>query len=119
MAFSDSSVASNDSARRSDIFSISGTTTDTYVVELTVGGMASDSFLAWLDGSNNWVAAGSNFITGAWNSSYTLGDYGFDPSTSSAWAVVDFGGSFSAIPEPGTALAGLLLGAGLLRRRRR
>ena len=50
----------------------------------------------------------------------TVGDYGFDAVTGSAWAVLSptTTASYSLIPEPTSALAGLLLGAGLLRRRR-
>jgi uncharacterized protein (TIGR03382 family) len=49
-----------------------------------------------------------------------LGAYGYDSTgTGNVWAVVNYGGSFAAIPEPTSALAGLLLTAGLLRRRRK
>jgi hypothetical protein len=99
------------------------TDTDAYVIQILVdGGLASDSFLAFWDvgGTNTWVAAGETFIAAAYNSlTHTVGDYGFDSATNSVWAVVDYGGSFAAIPEPTTALAGLLLTAGLLRRRRK
>jgi autotransporter-associated beta strand protein len=122
MSMSASSSATNDSARRSDVFNISGTGSDAYVIQILVdGGLASDSFLAFWDvgGTNTWVAAGETFIAEAYNSlTHTVGDYGFDSVTNSVWAVVDYGGSFTAIPEPTSALAGLLLTAGLLRRRR-
>jgi fibronectin-binding autotransporter adhesin len=119
MSFGTSSTAANDN-RRSDVFSISGTGSDNYVLQILAdGGIASDSFLAWLDGSNTWVAAGTNFVTGAYDSmTHTFGDYGFDSGNNSVWAVVNYGGSFAAVPEPTSALAGLLLGAGLLRRKR-
>jgi autotransporter-associated beta strand protein len=111
---------SNDGIRRSDVFSVANSGSfDTFVLQLTVpDGLAAGSVLGWLNDSNQWVTAGTNFILGAYNNSLTLGNYGFDSSTNSTWAVVSQGGSYAAIPEPTTALAGLLLAAGLLRRRR-
>ncbi|MFM7181806.1 MAG: hypothetical protein ACKO2G_10140 [Verrucomicrobiales bacterium] len=120
MSFSDTSAATNDGARRSDIFNLSGTTgTDNYVVQLTVAGLASDSRLAfWNTHTSAWAHAGTNFFAGeTWAfASRNVGDYGFD-GTGSAWAVVDgifsgFSGSFTVIPEPTSALGGLLLTAG-------
>lgn len=118
MSFSDSSVASNDAVRRSDVFSISGTGSDAYVLQLTASGLAGDSVLGWLNPSNQWVNAGITFFNTAYNNSLTVGNYGFDSNTGSLWAVVNQGGSFAAIPEPTSALVGLLIAAGFLRRRR-
>jgi autotransporter-associated beta strand protein len=122
MSFAGSSLATNDFVRRSDVFTTGGIATagDTYVLSL-FGGLASDSFLARLDDStNSWIAAGTNFLGSiAYNSgTHILGDYGFDSTNNSVWAVVNYGDSFAAVPEPTSALAGLLLGAGLLRRKR-
>jgi autotransporter-associated beta strand protein len=124
MSFSGTSGALNDGARRSDVFTISGLVgSDSIVLQLFAGSLGSDSRLGWLDGSNLWANVGSNAF-GAWDNSltYALGDYGYDSGTGAVWAVVDgsfTGGSFTVIPEPSTALGGLLLTAGLLRRRRR
>jgi fibronectin-binding autotransporter adhesin len=121
LSFSASSAAANDGIRRSDVFTISNSGEfDQFVLQLVVSGSASDTVLGWLNGSNEWVAAGvGTTILGAYNPSYTtVGQYGFDVTTGSAWAVVNTGGSYSLIPEPTSALAGLLLTAGLLRRRR-
>jgi autotransporter-associated beta strand protein len=119
MSFSGTSTALNDGIRRSDIFTAAGTSTDTYVVQLftTPGALGSDSVLGWLNGSNQWVNAGSTFFNETYDfAPRSVGDYGY--SGGNVWAVVDYGGSFSAIPEPTSALAALLLGVGLLRRRR-
>lgn len=118
MSFSDSSGAGNDVIRRSDVFTISGTATDAYVLQLTASGLAADSVLGWLNGSSQWVAAGTTYFDTAYNNILTVGNYGFDSSTGSLWAVVNHGGSFAAVPEPTSAVVGLLIGAGLLRRRR-
>jgi fibronectin-binding autotransporter adhesin len=142
MSFSDSSAASNDVVRLSDVFSLSGTTvvsgsqTDTFVIQLSATGLATDSVLGW-NQSGTWVnavtgntgaggLAGSyaqsfaDFLTanGGFNSSTMLGAYGFDSGSSSVWAVVNHNSEFAAIPELSNTLAGLLIGAGLLRRRR-
>ncbi len=125
MSFSTASGATNDGIRRSDVFKINGTTgSDLFVIELSSDStFASDSVLAWLNNSNQWVqaATGTFFNNTAFNIStsghFTLGSYGYDAGR--IWAVVDHGGSFTAVPEPTSALAGLLITAGLLRRRRR
>ena len=137
---------SNDAIRRTDIFTLSGVTeldadpltnyTDTFVIQLSASELvaASGSVLGWKNGSD-WVNAvtgntggtasyfaGSftGFLNGnAFNPATMLGAYGFDSSGGSVWAVVNHTGSFTAVPEPTSALAGLLITAGLLRRRRK
>jgi hypothetical protein len=58
--------------------------------------------LATQDGSGNWVSAVSQnvggtptFVFGAWNAAYPLGTYGVDPTTNTAWAVVNHAGRFA------------------------
>lgn len=106
------------------------------------GGLAADSILGaanggiweWaVDGNTgaNGVSAVQNYtgtfasLIGGGSLADFLGSFGFDPDAGGTgvggvWAVVDYGsvGGFAAIPEPTSALAGLLIGAGLLRRRR-
>ena len=138
----------NDAIRRTDIFTLSGvsantvttetTDTDTFVIQLSAAGLATDSVLAWNDGSS-WVnavngnvgTAGSlagsyaqsfaSFLTekGGFNATSMLGAYGFDSGGTSVWAVVNHTGTFTAVPELSNVLIGGLLGVGLLRRRRK
>ncbi len=68
----------------------------------------------------NYQGAFSAFQTfaGSMNLADYQGAYGIDTTTNNLWAVVNYGGTFTAVPEPISALVGLLIGAGLLRRRR-
>ena len=59
----------------------------------------------------NWTVAGTNFVTGAWNSSYGLGTYGVDLANNTAWAVLNHNSDFAVssgklapVPEPATLL---------------
>lgn len=64
----------------------------------------------------NWAKAGSasSPVVGAWNGTdFTIGDFGVDPSTHTAWAVVNgLNGEFAVVPEPGTLA--LLIAAGMV-----
>jgi hypothetical protein len=58
--------------------------------------------LATKDADGNWVNAvdkniggTKKFVFGAWDPSYGLGTYGFDPCTHTAWAVVNYNGDFA------------------------
>ncbi len=136
-AFAVDSMADNDSLRLSDVFSLSGTGADLFVLELSVLSLGENAFLGWLDGTNLWVnaiegnsgnnASGDQFgfsgsfadfeqLYGAELSEY-VGAYGND-GAGSVWAVLNHNSDFAVIPEP--AVTGLLI-AGLsvlvLRRR--
>jgi autotransporter-associated beta strand protein len=130
----------NDSIRRSDVFSINGTTgSDLYVLQLSASGLAADSVLGYHNGTIWDLAINGNSGTNTTNTSYMnyqgafsafqifanslnladyQGAYGIDTATNNVWAVVNYGGRFAAVPEPTSAFVGLLIGAGLLRRRR-
>jgi hypothetical protein len=58
--------------------------------------------LATRDDNGKWVNAvdmnfsgTKSFVSGAWNPSYKLGTYGVDPSTHTAWAVINYNGDFA------------------------
>jgi hypothetical protein len=74
----------------------------------------------------NWTVAGTNFVTGAWNSSYGLGTYGVDLANNTAWAVLNHNSDFAVssgklapVPEPATLLGFgvpmLMIGLGKLK----
>jgi autotransporter-associated beta strand protein len=117
----------NDALRVSDIFSLTGTGADIFVLKLKVAALTSSSRLGWLDGSNRWVNAVEGNIGGTArlfaNQAYDpltmfqLGNYGYDTATNSVWAVLNHNSAFSVIPEPGVVgLVVLGLAAVALRR---
>lgn len=129
--------ASNDGIRVSDVFSLNGTGTDIFVLQLQIADVSAGQYLGWLDGSNAWVNAvngnaglvgvdavtnfaGSFAASGASATADFLGSWGYDTSANTVWAVLDHNSQFAVIPEPSTCL---LLGVGLsalyLRRRTR
>ncbi|MBN1568638.1 MAG: metallophosphoesterase [Acidobacteria bacterium] len=99
---------------KSDIVSLWGMSdlgssgqTDTYVLSISFD-MSKDLYLkggavgiAALNASNNWVNAvdlnfggTKNFVLGPYQSTYTLGTYGIDYTTRTAWAVVNYDADF-------------------------
>ena len=62
------------------------------------------------DESGNWVKAvdknvggGKKFVFGPWNKAYPLGTYGVDPTTHTAWAVINHASEFAVVestPSP-------------------
>jgi len=67
--------------------------------------MAVGSFaLATLDDEGNWnnavdknIGGTKKFVVGSWKPSYTLGTYGVDPYTHTAWAVINYEGDFAIV----------------------
>ena len=129
----------------SDVFNLSGTESDTYVLQVgyddsslganeTTLAAAGNIFLAWLDaglwvnavdgnfgGTPNMILAGYNPTT-----DFALGNWGVDTTANNVWAVLNHNSEFGvagagATPEPSTfAFAALgLLSLGMTRRRRR
>jgi fibronectin-binding autotransporter adhesin len=131
MAFSGTSAATNDSIRKSDVFELTGSASDTFVLQLNATGLAASDYLGWLDGGF-WVSAvsgntgagalagfyGSTYAAfvagngGSFNSGTMLGAYGND-GAGNAWAVLNHNSDFTIIPEPST-YAMLLGGLGML-----
>lgn len=91
--------------------------TDPYVLSLTYDKMpvhlGNGGFgIATRDADGNWINAvdanfggKKSFVVGPWNPGYELGTYGVDPSTKTAWAVINFDGDFAVArniePVPG------------------
>jgi hypothetical protein len=66
------------------------------------GSRAGTFGLANRDPGGTWVNAvdqnrggAKTFVLGPWNATDTLGTYGIDPDTHTAWAVIDHGGTFA------------------------
>ncbi len=128
-----STPASNDAYRISDVFSLSGTDGDTFVLQLSYtqdayNNAASaglyDSERELILGrlaAGEWVALGDGgAVNGAWDPSYTtLGAHGVDTINNTVWVVTNQGGEISVVPEPSTwVLFGLGLALVLVRLRR-
>lgn len=111
-----SSLAANDVYRISDVFSLSGTGADTFVLQLSYTQTAYDAaeqaglYTSELElvlgrlANGEWVSLGDGlFVEGAWNSFYTtVGMHGVDVDNNVVWAVTDQGGEISVVPEPST-----------------
>jgi hypothetical protein len=82
--------------------------TDVYTLSMTYdrrgnGRFENGSFgLATKDEGGNWINAVDmnfggvkKFVSGPWDPSYKLGTYGIDPSTHTAWAVINYNGDFA------------------------
>jgi hypothetical protein len=89
-------------SKESDIYTLSLTYDDRRVKGLHLG---NGGFrLATRDAEGKWVNAveknfggAERFINGPWNTGYELGTYGVDPSTKTAWAVVNHEGDFAVV----------------------
>ena len=109
----------NDASKLSDVLTLTGTNTDKFVLQLTYTGAPAQGtpFIAYYSstygGYVNAIAGNSSGnmtpfggtaygeITGAYDpaSDFVLGDYGFDSSTNTAWAVLDHNSDYEVIPE--------------------
>jgi hypothetical protein len=115
----------------SDDVNVSGTISDTYVLELSYSQAAALALpggpnamqLQWLNpNTGQWVNAVDGntggtptFVNGAYNPAvdFNLGTYGVDTTNDVVWAVVDHNSQFAAdsqVPEPGSVM---LLSVGL------
>ena len=85
---------------------LGSTTAGTYALSLTYDklakGQKANGILVALNSTGTWVNAVSmnaggkqRFVSGPWKSTYALGTYGIDTRRRTAWAVIDYGGSFA------------------------
>ncbi|CAN5406910.1 hypothetical protein BH09VER1_BH09VER1_09670 [soil metagenome] len=127
-SFATTSSALNDEIRLSDVYSLHGTGTDIFVLELSMTSIDVHRMLGWLDPNGNWVNAvlgntGPNdilFIEGAYDGDLVLGHYGVDTTTGSVWAVLDHNSDFAAVvPEPCTLVLMAIGGTTMFLFRRR
>jgi hypothetical protein len=52
---------------------------------------------SWTNAVNNNSAGSLNYVNGPWNANYGLGTYGIDQSSSTAWAVLNYDGTFAVV----------------------
>jgi hypothetical protein len=57
--------------------------------------IAKNSNGSWINAVDGNFGGTKNFVLGPWSSSATLGTYGLDTSTYTAWAVINFNGDFA------------------------
>ncbi len=93
---------------------MSGIPTDTFILSMSYNPsvtMTRDLInhgrmvtLSTTDESGNWVNAVNEniggtkkFVFGPWKKSYPLGTYGVDPTTNTAWAVLNYNGDFAVV----------------------
>ncbi len=85
---------------RTDVYTLSMNYSSSNLNPGSVGGsyrlITKDSYGNWVDAVDmNQGTYSKRFVQGPWNSSYDLGTYGFDPSTNTAWAVLNYNADFA------------------------
>lgn len=103
---------------KSDILNLGGMSllpgqqTDEYVLAMSTGpkkGKGKPGFMRngnfvlltradsgqWVNAVTENIGGITNFVAGPWNPSYTLGTYGVDPDTNTAWAILNYDGEFA------------------------
>ncbi len=85
---------------------LGGTPTDTFALIMSYEDSSkSDTVvLSTPNESGNWVNAvseniggTSNFVSGPCDTSYPLGTYGFDTTSKTAWAILNYNGAFAVV----------------------
>jgi hypothetical protein len=78
---------------------------DTFVLSMGTGASPKGCVISALDSNGNWNNAvnqnsggSKNYVYGPWKTSYGLGTYGVDPTTNTAWAVLNYDGMFAIAP---------------------
>ncbi len=118
IAFVDSSVTASSFQAASDVVNVSGTGSDTFVLQVSYNeaqaisafGTEADARLMWLDPADsqwklavlgNTGSSNQQFINGAYNpaTDFQLGNYGVDTANNVVWAVINHN-SYFAIGKP-------------------
>ncbi len=91
-----SGMARNLSSEQTDAYALSMTYSDSRVPKAV---LKSSAFaLATTDSERIWVkAASERFVFGPWDAGYSLGTYGIDDTTNTAWAVINYNGVFAVV----------------------
>ena len=87
-------MAKNLGSDRTDVYALAMKTPSNYVngkarlvVRSTAGG--------WVNAVDLNYGGHAKYVTGPWSSRYSLGTYGYDPDTRTAWAVINHAGDFA------------------------
>ncbi|MGO8988246.1 MAG: metallophosphoesterase family protein [bacterium] len=94
-------MASNPGSDQTDVYTLS-MSYDSHFGQMQ-GNLKSGLFgLATKDANGNWINAVDKnfggtvkFVLGPWNPTYGLGTYGIDPSTHTAWAIINYNSQFA------------------------
>ena len=94
-------MASNLGSDQTDVYTLS-MSYDSHFGQMQ-GNLKSGLFgLATKDANGNWINAVNKnfggtvkFVLGPWNPTYGLSTYGVDPSTHTAWAVINYNSEFA------------------------
>lgn len=71
---------------------------DSAKVQSGVFGLAVNDNGTWVKATNKNVGGTPTFVYGPYNSSYALGTYGIDPTTTTTWAVVNHNSDYAVAP---------------------
>jgi hypothetical protein len=89
-------------SKESDVYTLSLTYDDKRVNGLHLGNggfrlaaRAADG--SWVNAVEKNFGGARRFVKGPWNAGYELGTYGIDPSTGTAWAVINHEGDFTVV----------------------
>ncbi len=74
---------------------VPGGTNQALIQNGSFGLLARDSGGKWMNAAMQNSDGAGKFISGAWNPAYTLGTYGVDTATNTAWAVINYDGDFA------------------------
>jgi len=82
---------------QADVFALSMSYSDSSLQHHRGGfGLATkDAYGNWVNAVDMNIGGNKRFVAGPWNPQYGLGAYGVDPSTKTAWAVINYNSDFA------------------------